>query len=383
MKEDHDAIIPIRQSGIAGASYNLINSIVGSGVIGMSYAFRQAGFGVGIIILLLVAVLTDFSITLLLRSGDLAKVTTYQDLVLHVMGKPGLVSYNIIIGDTVTKISLVGLVLVFIVLLVLIKRGFNIVDHIPIKERHWNFADTNVAEGFGVMAFAFMCHHNSFLIYNSMEDATLPRWRLVTTITVFVSLAFAMSYGLAGYMVFGQSAEGDLLENYCHYDSLINMMRLMYAFNIMLTFPLECLVCRQVAEILIFKSLKFNFHNHHIIITIVIVICSVLISLSTDCLGIVLELNGTLMASSLAYILPSLCYIKLKSSDSWLRFDILAATIMLTIGISLTIAGFLLPLRQALTEGYKCKHGMDPDYCLKIFPKTHKNISLLVKTVIH
>ncbi|CAF0961432.1 unnamed protein product [Didymodactylos carnosus] len=367
MKEDHDAIIPIRQSGIAGASYNLINSIVGSGVIGMSYAFRQAGFGVGIIILLLVAVLTDFSITLLLRSGDLAKVTTYQDLVLHVMGKPVHITtcLDFVSGSSAGVYCFVS------------------INQTPIKERHWNFADTNVAEGFGVMAFAFMCHHNSFLIYNSMEDATLPRWRLVTTITVFVSLAFAMSYGLAGYMVFGQSAEGDLLENYCHYDSLINMMRLMYAFNIMLTFPLECLVCRQVAEILIFKSLKFNFHNHHIIITIVIVICSVLISLSTDCLGIVLELNGTLMASSLAYILPSLCYIKLKSSDSWLRFDILAATIMLTIGISLTIAGFLLPLRQALTEGYKCKHGMDPDYCLKIFPKTHKNISLLVKTVIH
>lgn len=40
--------------------------------------------------------------------------------------------------------------------------------------------------------------------------------------------------------------KGDLLENYCHWDTIINIARLIYAINIMLTFPLECLVCRQV-----------------------------------------------------------------------------------------------------------------------------------------
>jgi sodium-coupled neutral amino acid transporter 11 len=43
-----------------------------------------------------------------------------------------------------------------------------------------------------------------------------------------------------------KSIKGDLLENYCHWDTLINVARLIYAINIMLTFPLECLVCRQV-----------------------------------------------------------------------------------------------------------------------------------------
>ena len=67
-----------RRSNTAGASYNLINSIVGSGVIGkliiisrsfvsysvslcfigMSYAFRQSGYLAGIGLLGLVALLT-------------------------------------------------------------------------------------------------------------------------------------------------------------------------------------------------------------------------------------------------------------------------------------------------------------------------------------
>jgi len=55
----------------------------------------------------------DYSTTILLRSGQIAKATTYQDLVYNVLGRPGflwlslvqflypficLISYNIIIG---------------------------------------------------------------------------------------------------------------------------------------------------------------------------------------------------------------------------------------------------------------------------------------------
>ena len=57
----------------------------------------------------------DYSTTILLRSGQLAKAMTYQDLVYNVLGKSGflwlsvvqflypficLISYNIIIGTT-------------------------------------------------------------------------------------------------------------------------------------------------------------------------------------------------------------------------------------------------------------------------------------------
>ena len=68
-----------RRSTIAGAAYNLTNSIVGSGVIGknlfygislaqkyfslgMSYAFRQSGYLAGFLLLILVAFLTGTNI---------------------------------------------------------------------------------------------------------------------------------------------------------------------------------------------------------------------------------------------------------------------------------------------------------------------------------
>ena len=39
---------------------------------------------------------------------------------------------------------------------------------------------------------------------------------------------------------------GDILENYCHNDDLINVARFLFAITIMLTYPIECFVTREV-----------------------------------------------------------------------------------------------------------------------------------------
>lgn len=68
--------------------------------------------------------------------------------------------------------------------------------------------NTNISESIGVMAFAFMCQHNSFLIFNSMNEKSLSRWRIVTLITTSTAFLFAVTYAITGYFVFGQQTEG-------------------------------------------------------------------------------------------------------------------------------------------------------------------------------
>lgn len=46
------------KSSMVGASFNFINSIVGAGIVGMPFALRQAGFGFGIVLILLMGWLT-------------------------------------------------------------------------------------------------------------------------------------------------------------------------------------------------------------------------------------------------------------------------------------------------------------------------------------
>lgn len=49
------------KSNLVWATSNFINSIIGSGIIGMPYALKQAGIGLGILLMVLVAVVTGNS----------------------------------------------------------------------------------------------------------------------------------------------------------------------------------------------------------------------------------------------------------------------------------------------------------------------------------
>jgi len=40
---------------------------------------------------------------------------------------------------------------------------------------------------------------------------------------------------------------GDILENYCYSDDLVNVARVLFAVAVMLTYPIECFVTREVS----------------------------------------------------------------------------------------------------------------------------------------
>ncbi len=92
---------------------------------------------------------------------------------------------------------------------------------------------------------------------------------------------------------------GDLLENYCRGDHLMNAARIMFCLTILLTAPIECFVARDLITST-FLDQKTNENESFtgrknflpkIIVTFSLVIATCLISFSTDCLSIVLEFN--------------------------------------------------------------------------------------------
>jgi tetrahydromethanopterin S-methyltransferase subunit F len=60
--------IPLKKTGIFGTTSNLVNTIVGAGIIGIPYAFRQSGLLVGILLLILVAYLTGKALLMSMTS---------------------------------------------------------------------------------------------------------------------------------------------------------------------------------------------------------------------------------------------------------------------------------------------------------------------------
>jgi len=105
-----------------------------------------------------------------------------------------------------------------------------------------------------------------------------------------------------------------------------------------------------------------NSDRKYLIITLTIVLMAYLISMLTDCLGIVLELNGILAAVPLAYVLPGLCYLKLEEGPV-LSSKKLPALGLLTAGILAAISGLLLIIFNSSSG--TCFHGKIMPYCVE------------------
>ena len=77
--------------------YAQVNATIGAGVIGLPFALRNAGFGLGIILSCLVGYLTYASLCLLIHTGRSVHITRYAHLAEHALGKFGAVFVNILL----------------------------------------------------------------------------------------------------------------------------------------------------------------------------------------------------------------------------------------------------------------------------------------------
>ena len=105
------------KSSVWGAASNFVNSIIGAGIIGLPFAMREAGLGAGVLLLIAIAVMTSFSVQLIVAMGLRVNVHDYEALCQHAFGPIGFVvittamflfasgamcAYLVILADTLT-----------------------------------------------------------------------------------------------------------------------------------------------------------------------------------------------------------------------------------------------------------------------------------------
>lgn len=110
----------------------------------------------------------------------------------------------------------------------------------------FTFVNQGIFQAIGVISFAFVCHHNSLLIYGDLRTPTLDRFALVTHISTVISFVSCLTLAVVGYVVFTDKTQGNILNNFPEDDLLINVARFCFGFNMFTTLPLELFVCREV-----------------------------------------------------------------------------------------------------------------------------------------
>lgn len=107
------------KSGMPSAFMNMANSIIGAGIIGQPYAFRQAGLLMGVVLIVGLTVTVDWTIRLIVINSKLSGADSFQATMQHCFGQSGLVAISvaqwafafggmiafcIIVGDTIPHV---------------------------------------------------------------------------------------------------------------------------------------------------------------------------------------------------------------------------------------------------------------------------------------
>lgn len=64
--------------------------------LGIPYALHESGFGLGLLLLILVAYVTDYSLILMVRSGHISGKFSYQGIMEAAYGKAGYILLGVL-----------------------------------------------------------------------------------------------------------------------------------------------------------------------------------------------------------------------------------------------------------------------------------------------
>jgi solute carrier family 38 (sodium-coupled neutral amino acid transporter), member 11 len=260
------------KSGVAGASFNLLNATIGAGVVALPFAIKECGFIMGIILLLSLAFVIDRCIIILIECGIKLGKFNLEEICLLLFGPVGynvacivmfmysygsMIACMVVIGDTlpwtlgnlfdlnlnifnrevVMIISAVFIVLplsmlknisalssasllsvVAVVMLVLI-----VAIHGPTEAAHQGLhfdaeditvVSPNILGGIATISFHYVCQQSCFLMFRSLKEPTLATWKEVSHYTMGVTLVMSILIGMCGYIYFGDKANGNILNNF-------------------------------------------------------------------------------------------------------------------------------------------------------------------------
>lgn len=87
-----------RGAGILDSTWNMSNSILGAGVVGLPYSLKASGCLTGLGLLVGIALLTDWTIRLIVLNAKLSGRNTYIDIMDHCFGSNGRAAVSIFQG---------------------------------------------------------------------------------------------------------------------------------------------------------------------------------------------------------------------------------------------------------------------------------------------
>uniref|UniRef100_A0A8C1RDQ6 Solute carrier family 38 member 5b n=2 Tax=Cyprinus carpio TaxID=7962 RepID=A0A8C1RDQ6_CYPCA len=291
--------------------FNLSNAIMGSGILGLSYAMSNTGIILFLILLTCIAVLSSYSVHLLLRSAGVVGIRAYEQLGKRAFGHPGK-----ILAALVITMHNIGGKLEFWVSSDLISK-FPFFLCIFLLTLSLNTVPDPTAYTVPILAFAFVCHPEVLPIYTELRNPTKRRMQAIANVSILGMFVMYLLTAIFGYLTFYLNTEAELLHTYSKVDpldTLILCVRLAVLVAVTLTVPVVLFPIRRALLQLLFPDKPFHWVRHISIALCLLFIVNLLV-ISVPNIRDIFGIIGATSAPSLIFILPGLFYIRIVSTE--------------------------------------------------------------------
>uniref|UniRef100_A0A8C2FXT9 Solute carrier family 38 member 5b n=2 Tax=Cyprinus carpio TaxID=7962 RepID=A0A8C2FXT9_CYPCA len=333
--------------------FNLSNAIMGSGILGLSYAMANTGIILFLVLLTSIAVLSSYSVHLLLRSAGVVGIRAYEQLGKRAFGHPGKIlaavvitmhnigamsSYLFIVKYELPLVIqaflglqhssgewflngnyLIIIVSIFIILPLALMRqlGKPFCSVFVVNPSFSHLFHLLTAYTVPILAFAFVCHPEVLPIYTELRNPTKRRMQAIANVSILGMFVMYLLTAIFGYLTFYLNTEAELLHTYSKVDpldTLILCVRLAVLVAVTLTVPVVLFPIRRALLQLLFPDKPFHWLRHISIALCLLFVVNLLVIFVPnirDIFGII----GATSAPSLIFILPGLFYIRIVSTE--------------------------------------------------------------------
>ncbi|KUF86404.1 Gamma-tubulin complex component 6 [Phytophthora nicotianae] len=265
----HQSIIPSKGS-IRGSVFNLAGATLGAGALSLPYAVAVSGLGFAVAQLVLAAILTVYTIRLLIRAEDITKYETQAILQFYMMTDAPIIKI--------------------------------------IWSRLKSYED--------LAMYCFGTKVNVFSIYTELQRPCIRRMNKVVDRATLISFLIYLSIGVVAYLAFGpQLAEpkykGNILLSFPLNDTLIAISRAAITFTVAVAFPLNIFPCRFTIDMMFFSNSEDSWPRH-VAVTSGLVLLALLLAIFCPSINVVFGIIGGTCSTVVCFCFPAAFILKLE-----------------------------------------------------------------------
>ncbi|KAK1935090.1 Sodium-coupled neutral amino acid transporter 2 [Phytophthora citrophthora] len=353
----------IQPGSVKGSMFTMTVAIVGAGVLALPYAVQQAGLVLGISLIALGAIATNFTLRLLLECSDLGQARSYMDLasatggrklagftqlvvcmnlfgtsIGYLVGSAELIQLALrtFLGsssqsadldadgllvlplsllrslESLRFSSLFSIVCITFMVLVIVIKYFQFVHeglaptiayqfkHLPLFDWRLN----HLLRAVPLVVFSFTCHPNVLPIYLVLKRRSSKRMYKVMNRSIGIATTV---YSLCGFFVvltFGEATRSNFLKNNYHGDGAVIAGCLGFSIALILTVPLFVHTLRDNIREALLSNRRLDLMRHAGL-SIFLVLAALFVALGSGDIASVLGVLGATTNPTICFMLPA------------------------------------------------------------------------------